>query len=139
MSCTSGHGTAFLAAGQTHKSNGPYKDHILKGVQWLIQHQQPDDFILATGKTASVRTFTTLAFREIGIELQWEGSGIDERGIDPSTGTILVEVSPEFFRPAEVDLLIGNPQKAKEKLGWVHKTTLEELVREMVAQDLKGQ
>ena len=85
---------------------------------WLIlQQPEPDDFVIATGEYHSVREFTTLAFRHAGIELRWEGEGIDEKGIDTATGKVLVEVDPRFFRPAEVDELLGNPAKAKSKLG----------------------
>jgi GDPmannose 4,6-dehydratase len=106
---------------------------------WLIMQQpEPDDFVIATGEYHSVREFCTLAFHYAGIELEWQGEGIDEKGIDKATGKVLVEVDPKYFRPAEVDQLLGNPTKAKEKLGWnPHKTSFDDLVRIMVEHDLQ--
>lgn len=106
---------------------------------WLIlQQDEPDDFVIATGEYHSVREFTTLAFREVGINLRWEGKGLDEKGIDEATGRVLVEVDSRFFRPAEVEQLLGDPAKARERLGWnPRKTSFEELVRIMVQSDLK--
>ncbi|WP_294080173.1 GDP-mannose 4,6-dehydratase [Proteiniphilum sp. UBA5384] len=105
---------------------------------WLIlQHEVPEDFVIATGKMHSVREFCTLAFAETGIILQWEGEGIVEKGIDKATGRVLVEVDPKYFRPAEVEQLLGDPTKAKTLLGWdPHKTSFEELVRRMVKNDM---
>lgn len=105
---------------------------------WLIMQQpEPDDFVIATGEQHSVREFTTLAFARAGIKLRWEGAGIDEKGIDEATGRILVEVDPKYFRPAEVETLLGNPTKAKTKLGWnPRKTSFEELVNIMTDADL---
>lgn len=107
---------------------------------WLIlQHETPEDFVIATGEMHTVREFCTLAFHEAGIELRWEGEGVDEKGIDVKTGKVLVEVDPKFFRPAEVEQLCGDPSKAKKLLGWnPTKTTFEELVKIMVQHDLKG-
>lgn len=106
---------------------------------WLIMQQdEPDDYVIATGEYHSVREFTSLAFARAGIQLRWEGEGIDEKGIDIASGKILVEVDPRFFRPAEVEQLLGNPTKAKEKLGWnPRKTSFEELVNLMVDADMK--
>lgn len=106
---------------------------------WLIlQQPTPDDYVIATGEYHSVREFATLAFKHVGIELRWEGKGIDEKGIDTATGKVLVEVDPRFFRPAEVEQLLGNPAKAREQLGWnPRKTSFEELVRRMVESDIK--
>ena len=112
---------------------------------WLmLQHDQPEDFVIATGEQHSVREFTEKAFHEAGIELRWEGSGINERGIDQATGCVLVEVDPQYFRPAEVETLLGDPSKAKQLLGWnPQKTSFDELVRLMVTHDMdyvrKGQ
>ena len=112
---------------------------------WLmLQHDQPEDFVIATGEQHSVREFTEKAFREAGIELRWEGSGIEECGIDQATGRVLVEVDPQYFRPAEVETLLGDPGKAKQLLGWnPQKTSFDELVRLMVTHDMdyvrKGQ
>lgn len=106
---------------------------------WLIlQQPEPDDYVIATGEYHSVREFTTMAFAEVGIDLKWEGTGLDEKGIDRATGRVLVEVDPRFFRPAEVAELLGDPTKAREKLGWnPRKTSFDELVRRMVASDVQ--
>ncbi len=106
---------------------------------WLIlQQDQPDDYVIATGEYHSVREFTTLAFRRAGINLRWEGEGVNERGIDIESGRSLVEVSPRYFRPAEVEQLLGNPAKAREKLGWnPRKTSFEQLVNIMVDSDMR--
>ena len=106
---------------------------------WLIlQQEEPDDYVIATGEQHSVREFCTLAFAEAGITLRWEGAGLDEKGIDVATGKVLVEVDPRYFRPAEVETLLGDPSKAVSKLGWnPRKTTFEELVRIMVRHDLE--
>lgn len=105
---------------------------------WLIlQHDTPEDFVIATGEMHTVREFCTLAFHEAGIELRWEGEGVDEKGIDVKTGKVLVEVDPKFFRPTEVEQLCGDPSKAKKLLGWnPTKTPFAELVRIMVQHDL---
>ena len=105
---------------------------------WLmLQHDTPEDFVIATGEQHSVREFTERAFHEVGIDLRWEGEGVKERGIDIATGRVLVEVDPKYFRPAEVETLLGDPTKAKELLGWnPQKTSFEELVRIMVRHDV---
>ena len=105
---------------------------------WLmLQHDTPEDFVIATGEQHSVREFTERAFYEVGIDLRWEGEGVEERGIDIATGRVLVEVDPKYFRPAEVETLLGDPTKAKELLGWnPSKTSFEELVRIMVRHDV---
>ena len=115
---------------------GYAKDYI--ECMWLmLQQDQPDDFVIATGESHSVREFCTLAFKEVGIELRWEGAGVDEKGIDVKTGKVLVEVDPKYFRPAEVEQLLGDPTKARTVLGWnPHKTSFEELVRIMVQHDM---
>ena len=101
---------------------------------WLmLQHEQPEDFVIATGEQHSVREFTERAFAHVGIELRWQGEGVGEQGIDKATGRVLVEVDPKYFRPAEVETLLGDPTKAKTLLGWnPQKTSFEELVRLMV-------
>ncbi|MBQ3961162.1 MAG: GDP-mannose 4,6-dehydratase [Muribaculaceae bacterium] len=106
---------------------------------WLIlQQPEPDDFVIATGEYHTVREFCTLAFKHAGINLQWQGEGIDEKGIDTATGKVLVEVDPKYFRPTEVEQLLGDPAKAKEKLGWnPRQTSFEQLVRIMVDADMK--
>lgn len=116
---------------------GYAKDYV--ECMWLmLQHNEPEDFVIATGKQYSVRQFCMLAFREAGIEIEWKGSGVDEKGIDKKTGKIIVEVSPEFFRPTDVVTLLGDPGKAKKVLGWdPQKTSFEELVRIMTKHDLE--
>ena len=106
---------------------------------WLIlQQDTPDDFVIATGETRTVREFVTASFHAAGVEICWEGEGVNEKGIDKATGRVVVEVSPEFFRPAEVDLLLGDPTKAKTELGWnPRKTSFEELVRIMTEHDIE--
>jgi GDPmannose 4,6-dehydratase len=116
---------------------GYAKDYI--ECMWLIlQHDTPEDFVIATGEMHTVREFATLAFREVGITLRWEGQGVDEKGIDTQTGKVLVEVDPKYFRPAEVEQLLGDPTKAKTLLGWnPRQTSFEELVRIMAEHDMK--
>ena len=106
---------------------------------WMImQQEEPEDYVIATGEYHTVREFTTLAFKRAGIELKWKGEGLDEKGIDIATGRILVEVDPKFFRPAEVEQLLGDPTKAKEKLGWnPRKTSFQDLINIMVDSDLE--
>ena len=116
---------------------GYAKDYV--ECMWLIlQQEKPDDFVIATGEYHTVRDFTTLAFKECGIELEWQGEGVDEKGIDKKTGKVLVEVDEKYFRPAEVEQLLGDPAKAKSVLGWnPRKTSFEELVHIMVEHDMK--
>ena len=106
---------------------------------WLIlQHPEPEDFVIATGEMHTVREFCTLAFAEAGIDINWEGTGVDEKGIDKATGRVLVEVDPKYFRPAEVEQLLGDPTKARTLLGWnPRKTSFEELVKLMVEHDMR--
>lgn len=115
---------------------GYAKDYV--ECMWLmLQQDQPEDFVIATGETRTVREFVEAAFACAGISIRWEGEDVLEKGIDTKTGKVLVEVSAEFFRPAEVDLLLGDPTKAREVLGWnPRKTSFEELVRRMVEHDL---
>ena len=104
---------------------------------WLmLQQDEPEDFVIATGETHSVREFVELAFGEVGIEIQWRGEGVDEVGLDAATRDVLVEIDPRYYRPTEVELLLGDPTKAKEKLGWVAKVGLRELVKMMVEGDM---
>lgn len=116
---------------------GYAKDYV--ECMWMIlQHDTPEDFVIATGETRTVREFAEAAFAHAGMQLRWEGEGVREKGIDQATGRTLVEVSPEFFRPAEVDLLLGDPSKARELLGWnPRKTSFEELVKIMVEHDME--
>lgn len=116
---------------------GHAKDYI--ECMWLIlQHQTPDDFVIATGEMHTVREFCTLAFREAGIDIQWQGKGVEEKGCDRQTGKVLIEVDPKYFRPTEVEQLLGDPTKAKTLLGWnPTKTPFPALVQEMVREDMK--
>jgi GDPmannose 4,6-dehydratase len=110
----------------------------VRGMWLMLQQDQPDDYVLATGATTQVRTFVEWAFADVGITLRWEGEGRDERGFCAETGNCLVEVDPRYFRPTEVDLLIGDATKAKDRLGWVHETSARELAREMALHDLEA-
>jgi GDPmannose 4,6-dehydratase len=109
----------------------------VRGMWLMLQQDTPDDYVLATGETTPVRTFVEWAFADVGITLRWDGEGADEKGYCVETGACLVEVDPRYFRPTEVDLLIGDPAKAKAKLGWNHETSVRELAREMVLADLE--
>lgn len=109
----------------------------VEGMWRIVQAETPDDFVLATGETTRVRTFVEWAFADAGINLRWEGSGVDEKGYCQETGRLLVAIDPRYFRPTEVELLIGDPSKARDKLGWTHKTSPRDLAREMVQADLK--
>jgi len=114
-----------------------YAPEYVEGIWRMLQAPQPDTYVLATGRTQSVRRFVELAFSSVGIELAWRGSGVDEVGIDASNGRQIVRINPAFYRPAEVDHLVGNSAKARRELGWESRTTLEELCRMMVEADLK--
>jgi GDPmannose 4,6-dehydratase len=116
---------------------GYAKDYV--ECMWLmLQHSQPEDFVIATGEMHTVREFVTLAFKEAGIELRWDGQGVEEKGIETKSGKILVEVDPKYFRPTEVELLLGDPTKAKTILGWnPTQTSFPNLVRLMVKSDIK--
>ncbi len=103
----------------------------------MLQASEPDTFVLATGRTETVRDFASMAFRGAGIELEWRGQGVDETAVDTASRRTVVRINPKFYRPAEVDLLIGDAAKAKDKLGWRAATTLEELCRMMVEADLR--
>jgi GDPmannose 4,6-dehydratase len=104
---------------------------------WLmLQKDEPDDYVVATGKTHSVREFVVLAFREIGIDIEWQGTGVNEKGLNAANGDVLIEIDARYFRPTEVDILMGDPTKAKEKLGWEAKVGFEELVKMMVEGDI---
>ncbi|MCA3248064.1 MAG: GDP-mannose 4,6-dehydratase [Tagaea sp.] len=115
---------------------GHARDYV-EGMWMMLQQDAPDDYVLATGQTQTVRRFVELAFAEIGRPIEWKGKGVDEKGLDAKTGEVLVEIDPRYFRPTEVDFLLGDPSKAHAKLGWKHKTSFPELVKEMVASDLK--
>lgn len=114
---------------------GHARDYV-EGMWRILQQPEPDDYVLATGETHTVREFVERAFAEVGVTIAWKGEGVDERGFDATTGTCLVEIDARYFRPTEVDLLLGDPTKAHERLGWTHKTSFAQLVSEMVASDL---
>ncbi len=115
---------------------GHARDYV-EGMWRIVQQEEPDDYVLATGETHSVREFVELAFGELGHTIVWKGEGVSEIGVDGQTGVELVKIDPRYFRPTEVDLLLGDPSKAKAKLGWQHTTSFRELVREMVMSDLE--
>jgi GDPmannose 4,6-dehydratase len=108
----------------------------VRGMWLMLQQDEPDDYVLATGETTIVRDFVTKAFSETGVTINWSGEGVGEKGTCAETGKVLVEVDPRYFRPTEVELLIGDPSKAKDKLNWVHETKWEQLCAEMVAADM---
>jgi GDPmannose 4,6-dehydratase len=115
---------------------GHAKDYV-EGMWLMLQQNEPDDFVLATGKKISVRKFIELSFKEVGIELEWKGSDVNEKAYNKANGKVLVEIDPKYFRPTEVDLLIGDPTKAKTKLGWEAKYSVEDLLKEMVKSDVE--
>ncbi len=128
-------GTLYLGNLNSLRDWGHARDYVL--AQWLIlQQDDPEDYVIATGKQYSVRHFVEAAFAEVGVQVRWEGSGIDEKGIDVKSGKVLVEVDPRYFRPTEVETLLGDPAKAHDKLGWRASISLEEMVAEMVREDL---
>ncbi len=112
------------------------KDYI-EGMYLMLQADKPDTYVLATNRTETVRDFVTMAFKAVNVELDWKGAEENETATDKATGKVVVKVNPKFYRPAEVDLLIGNPEKAKKDLGWETTTTLEELCAMMVEADLR--
>jgi GDPmannose 4,6-dehydratase len=116
---------------------GHARDYV-DGMWRIVQQDKGDDYVLATGEAHSVREFVELAFAELGRTIAWRGKGIDETGIDEATGKVLVAIDPRYFRPAEVDFLLGDPAKARQKLGWTHTTAFKDLVKEMVAADMRA-
>ncbi|TAL04686.1 MAG: GDP-mannose 4,6-dehydratase [Rhodospirillaceae bacterium] len=114
---------------------GHARDYV-DGMWRMMQQPAPDDYVLATGETHAVREFVELAFAQVGRTIAWNGTGIEETGVDAKTGQVLVEVDPRYFRPTEVDLLLGDPSKAERVLGWKHTTRFQDMVAEMVAHDL---
>ena len=115
---------------------GHAKEYV-RGMWMMMQQDEPDDFVLATGTTTSVRDFVSWAFEDAGLPLEFRGAGVDEKGYCRTTGKVLVEVDPRYFRPTEVELLLGDPSKAHQKLGWRHETDVRELAREMLQADLQ--
>ncbi|MCQ2527849.1 MAG: GDP-mannose 4,6-dehydratase [Saccharofermentans sp.] len=114
---------------------GHSKDYV-KAMWLMLQADEPDDYVIATNETRTVREFAEAAFKHVGMDIEWKGEGVDEVGIDKNTGKVVVKVNPKFFRPAEVELLIGNPAKADEKLGWTREISFDELVKRMAENDL---
>jgi len=127
----------FLGNLDAERDWGHARDYV-EGMWMIVQQPQPDDYVLATGEKHSVREFTEKAFARAGFTLEWRGKGVDEQGIDTKTGRVLVEIDPRYFRPTEVDLLLGDPSKARARLGWKHRTSFDELVNEMVDSDLEA-
>lgn len=119
------------------KRDWGYAGDYIKAMWLMLQQDKPDDYVIATGETHTVREFVERAFGEVGIEINWTGSGVEEKGIDKNTGRVLVDINPRYFRPTEVDLLLGDPSKAREKLEWKREVDFESLVRMMVDADLK--
>ena len=126
----------FLGNLDAQRDWGHAREYV-RGMWRMLQQDAPDDYVLATGVTTRVRQFVEWAFEDVGISLEWRGSGADEKGYDAATGDCLIEVDPRYFRPTEVELLLGDPAKAKRKLGWSHETPVRDLAREMVRADLK--
>ena len=126
----------YLGNMDARRDWGHARDYV--EVQWLmLQQDEPDDFVIATGRQYSVRDFVDVAAKEIGFTIRWEGTGVDEKGHNADTGDVIVAVDPRYFRPTEVDTLLGDPTKAKERLGWTPSIGFEELVAEMIQSDLK--
>jgi GDPmannose 4,6-dehydratase len=127
----------FMGNLDSKRDWGHARDYV--EMQWMmLQQEQPEDFVIATGVQYSVREFIDAAAEELGLKIRWEGAGVDEKGINLATGKTIVAVDPRYFRPAEVETLLGDATKAKDKLGWTPRTTFKELVTEMVREDLKA-
>ena len=126
----------FLGNIDAERDWGHAKDYV-EGMWMMLQQKKADDYLLATGKKISVRHFVELAFAEVGVKLKWTGKGVNEKGINTANGKIVVEIDPLYFRPTEVDLLVGDATKAKKQMGWKPKYTVQQLVKEMVKSDVK--
>ena len=126
----------FMGNIDSERDWGHAQDYV-EGMWLMMQQDEPDDFVLATGRKITVRKFIEMSFSEVGISIEWKGTGDQEKGYNKATGVMLVEIDPKYYRPSEVDLLVGDASKAKEKLGWVPKRTVEQLCKEMVASDLE--
>ncbi len=125
----------FLGNLSARRDWGHARDYV-EGMWLILQQSEPDDYVLATGEEHSVREFVEKAFGCIGRKIEWRGSGVTEQGIDTRDGTVLIEIDPRYFRPTETDALLGDPSKARQKLGWTHKVSFDQLVREMVESDI---
>ena len=126
----------YLGNINSERDWGYVKDYM-EGLYLMLQQEKPNDYILATNRKISVRKFVELAFKEIDIDIIWQGEGVDEKGYNKETGNILVEIDPKYFRPNEVDLLLGDYSKAKRELGWEPKYTVEDIIKEMVSSDIE--
>ena len=118
------------------KRDWGFAGDYVKGMWMMLQQDKPDDYVVATGETRTVRDFAKIAFEKAGMAVEFTGTGVDEIGTDKKTGKVVVKVNPKFFRPAEVELLIGNPKKAEEKLGWKREITFDQMVERMIATDM---
>lgn len=127
--------TLYLGNLDAKRDWGHARDYV-EGMWRIVQQDRPDDYVLATGETHSIREFVELAFAHVGRRIEWRGTGVDEKGVDADTGDVLIEVDPRYFRPTEVDLLLGDPSKARDRLGWTYSTSFPDLVREMMESDL---
>jgi GDPmannose 4,6-dehydratase len=130
-------GKLYLGNLDAQRDWGHARDYV-EGMWMILQAPEPDDYVLATGKIHSVREFVEKAFARVGKKIEWRGKGVAEQGVESGSGRVLVEVDPRYFRPTEVDCLLGDPAKAHRKLGWKHRTTFDALVHEMVDEDLKA-
>ncbi|PEN08396.1 GDP-mannose 4,6-dehydratase [Longimonas halophila] len=129
--------TTYLGNLDAKRDWGHARDYV-QGMYLMLQQDTPDDYVLATGQTTTVRDFATLAFKAADIDIVWKGEGEDEKGYDADTGQCVVDIDPRYYRPTEVDLLLGDAEKAREQLGWTPQHSLEEMAEEMVARDLKA-
>jgi GDPmannose 4,6-dehydratase len=128
--------TLYIGNLDSKRDWGHARDYV-EGMWRILQQDNPDDYVLATGEMHSVREFVELAFAKVGRAIEWKGSGVNEVGIDSATGEVLIKIDSRYFRPTEVDLLLGDPSKAHRVLGWKHTITFPELVSEMLDSDLK--
>jgi GDPmannose 4,6-dehydratase len=128
--------TLYLGNLDAKRDWGHARDYV-EGMWMILQQDEADDYVLATGETHTVREFVELAFARVDVEIVWKGSGVEEKGYDKRTGKVVVEIDPRYFRPTEVDLLLGDPRKAHQRLGWRHKTSFADLVHEMVDSDMR--
>jgi GDPmannose 4,6-dehydratase len=125
----------FLGNLSARRDWGHARDYV-EGMWLILQQAEPDDYVLATGEDHSVREFVEKAFGHIGKKIEWRGAGVTEQGVDAGDGRVLIEIDPRYFRPTETDALLGDPSKARQKLGWKHKVSFDQLVQEMVDNDL---